>query len=87
MVAFRSPYRDITLEEAKAKIQAGEKYVIRMKVPKGEIVTFSDGLRGKISVPSADIDDQILIKTDGYPTYHFAAIVDDHLMKITHVFR
>ncbi len=87
MIPFRSPYRDITLDEAKAKMAAGEKYVIRMKIPKGEIITFHDGLKGKISVPSADIDDQILLKTDGFPTYHLAMAVDDHLMKITHVFR
>lgn len=58
-----------------------------MKIPKGETITFNDGLKGKISVPSADIDDQVLIKTDKFPTYHFAAVVDDHLMKITHVLR
>lgn len=58
-----------------------------MKIPKGEVITFNDGLKGKISVPSADIDDQVLIKTDKFPTYHFAAVVDDHLMKITHVLR
>ncbi len=87
MIPFRSPYRDITLDEAKVKIAAGEKFVIRMKTPKGEIITFQDGLKGKISVPSADIDDQVLVKTDGFPTYHLAAVVDDHLMWITHVLR
>lgn len=87
MIPFRSPYRDITIDEAKAKIAAGEKHVIRMKIPKGEIITFHDGLKGKISVPSADIDDQVLLKTDGFPTYHLAMAVDDHLMKITHVLR
>lgn len=87
IIPFRSPYRDITLDEAQAKIAAGEKYVIRMKIPKGEIITFQDGIKGKISVPSADVDDQVLMKTDGFPTYHLAAVVDDHLMQITHVFR
>lgn len=87
MIPFRSPYRDITIDEAKAKIAAGEKYVVRMKIPKGETITFVDGLKGKISVPSADIDDQVLLKTDGFPTYHLAMAVDDHLMKITHVLR
>jgi len=87
MIPFRSPYRDITIDEAKAKIAAGEKCVIRMKVPKGEIITFQDGIKGKISVPSADVDDQVLMKADGFPTYHLAAVVDDYLMKITHVFR
>jgi len=75
------------MDEAQAKIAAGEKYVVRMRVPKGEIITFHDGLKGKISVPSADIDDQVLIKTDGFPTYHLAMAVDDHLMRITHVLR
>lgn len=87
MIPFRSPYRDITIDEAKAKIAAGESYVVRMKIPKGETITFIDGLKGKISVPSADIDDQVLLKTDGFPTYHLAMAVDDHLMKITHVLR
>ncbi len=87
MIPFRSPYRDITIDEAKAKIAAGENYVVRMKIPKGETITFVDGLKGKISVPSADIDDQVLLKTDGFPTYHLAMAVDDHLMKITHVLR
>lgn len=87
MIPFRSPYRDITSDEAKAKIAAGEKCVIRMKIPKGEIITFQDGIKGKISVPSADVDDQVLMKADGFPTYHLAAVVDDHLMQITHVFR
>lgn len=87
MIPFRSPYRDITVDEAKAKIAAGEKYVVRMKIPKGETITFIDGLKGKISVPSADIDDQVLLKTDGFPTYHLAMAVDDHLMRITHVLR
>lgn len=64
MIPFRSSYRDITIDEAKTKIAAGEKYVIRMKIPKGEMITFNDGLKGKISVPSADIDDQVLLKTD-----------------------
>jgi len=87
MIPFRSPYRDITIDEAKAKIAAGENYVVRMKIPKGETITFIDGLKGKISVPSADVDDQVLLKTDGFPTYHLAMAVDDHLMKITHVLR
>lgn len=87
VIPFRSPYRDITCDEAMAKIQSGEKYVIRMKIPKGEVITFTDGLKGKISVPSADVDDQVLLKSDGFPTYHLAAVVDDHLMKITHVLR
>lgn len=87
MIPFRSPYRDITLDEAKAKISAGEKYVIRMKIPKGETVQFTDRIRGIISVPTADIDDQVLIKSDGFPTYHFAVVVDDYLMKTTHIIR
>jgi len=79
--------RNLSLEEVQTRIQNGEKYVIRMKVPENEIVSFTDQVFGKIFVKSEIIDDQVLIKTDGFPTYHFAVVVDDHLMKISHVFR
>ena len=79
--------RNLSEEEVQAKIEAGEKYVIRMKVPENEIVAFEDKVFGKISVKTEIIDDQVLIKADGFPTYHFAVVVDDHLMKITHIFR
>lgn len=78
---------DLSPEDAQTKIQNGEEYVIRMKVPKGEIIEFRDEVFGKISVKSEIVDDQVLIKTDGFPTYHFAVVVDDHLMEISHIFR
>jgi len=84
---FRSPYRDMPLDEARAKIAAGEKYIIRQKMPKDEVIEFNDLVQGLITFNSNDIDDTVLLKTDGFPTYHLAAMVDDHLMGITHVFR
>ncbi|MDQ1265139.1 MAG: glutamyl-tRNA synthetase [Bacteroidota bacterium] len=61
--------------------------VLRLKVPSDEFINFKDIIRGDISVPSKDIDDQVLLKSDGFPTYHLANVVDDHLMKISHVIR
>jgi glutamyl-tRNA synthetase len=74
-------------EEVYDKIKSGEKYVIRLLVPENENIEFSDLIRGKVSVSSDTIDDKILIKSDGLPTYHLANVVDDHLMNITHVIR
>jgi glutamyl-tRNA synthetase len=64
-----------------------ENAVIRMKLPENEIIEFEDLVRGKISVSTKDLDDSILLKSDGFPTYHLAAIIDDHEMDITHVIR
>jgi glutamyl-tRNA synthetase len=69
------------------KISNNEKFVIRLNVPKSQIIEFEDFVLGKLSFPSDEIDDAILLKSDGYPTYHFAVVIDDHLMKITHVMR
>ncbi len=77
----------LSKEEVDAKIAAGEKYTIRMNVPRGEKITFFDEVYGKISFKSETVDDQVLIKSDGFPTYHFAVVVDDHLMKISHIVR
>lgn len=74
-------------EETKAKIDAGEPYVIRIKLPRNEDVRFKDIVRGWVVVNTATLDDKILLKSDGMPTYHLANIVDDHLMEITHVIR
>lgn len=74
-------------EEAKKKVEAGEEHVIRFKVPANQEVKFNDLLRGEIVVNSNEIDDQVLMKSDGYPTYHLAVVVDDHLMKISHIMR
>lgn len=79
--------REISKEEAQKRLESGEKYVVRLKVPKGEKIEFDDGVFGKISVWSDNVDDQVLMKTDGFPTYHLAVVVDDHLMKFTHVLR
>ena len=79
--------RSLTLEEAKEKIANGEKYTVRLKLPKDTDISFDDRIKGKITFNTNDMDDQVLIKEDGYPTYHFAVIVDDHEMGITHVVR
>jgi len=72
---------------AKERIEKGEQYVIRLNVPKDQEIIFKDLIRGMIRFDSHDIDDQVLLKSDGFPTYHLAVVVDDHLMKITHVIR
>lgn len=74
-------------EEIEAKLAAGVPYVIRQNVPQEGTTTFVDEIYGTIEVPNAELDDMILIKSDGYPTYNFANVVDDHLMGITHVVR
>lgn len=73
-------------EKTNELIESGESYVIRLLVPDSEIV-FRDIIRGEIRVHGRDMDDQVLLKSDGYPTYHLANVVDDYLMKITHVIR
>ena len=79
--------RKLTEEEVKAKLEAGEPYTIRLKMPyEGETIV-NDQLRGEIRFENSKIDDQVLLKSDGFPTYHLANIVDDHLMGITHVIR
>lgn len=79
--------RSIPLEEAKKRIANGEEYTVRLKLPKNREISFVDRIKGKITFNTDDMDDQVLIKRDGFPTYHFAVVVDDHLMKITHVVR
>ena len=78
-----------TLGEAETKrlLEAGEPRVVRMKVPLTGEIRFDDIVRGPIIVPARDVDDQILLKSDDFPTYHLANIVDDHFMRITHVIR
>ncbi|PIV08969.1 glutamate--tRNA ligase [Candidatus Roizmanbacteria bacterium CG02_land_8_20_14_3_00_36_15] len=73
-------------EEIKNKIVKGEKYVIRLFIPNKKII-FNDLIRGQIEVEGSNLDDQIILKSDGYPTYHLGVVVDDYLMKITHVIR
>ncbi len=79
--------RNLSPEEVKEKLAAGTPYVIRQKIPLEGSTTFSDVLYGDITVENSTLDDQILLKTDGLPTYNFANVVDDHLMGITHVVR
>ena len=81
------PCRDLPLEEAKARVAAGEPFVIRQKIPAEGTTTFHDAIFGDITVENATLDDQVLLKRDGLPTYNFANVIDDHLMGITHVVR
>ncbi|MCW9707562.1 glutamate--tRNA ligase [Fodinibius salsisoli] len=74
-------------EEVERKLEEGEEYVIRLKVPRRETIRFEDEVRGFVSFESKGLDDQVLLKSDGMPTYHLANVVDDHLMEITHVIR
>lgn len=79
--------RDLPKDEVDRLLAEGVPYVIRQKIPLDGETTFHDELYGDITVPNADLDDQILLKADGMPTYNFANVVDDHLMGITHVVR
>ncbi|MCH8549451.1 MAG: glutamate--tRNA ligase [Balneolaceae bacterium] len=74
-------------DEVKKRLDAGDEYVIRLKVPRRETIRFEDLIRGHVSFESKGLDDQVLLKSDGMPTYHLANVVDDHLMKISHVIR
>jgi len=74
-------------EEIEKNLAEGKPYVIRQNIPMEGTTSFKDEVYGEITVPNSELDDQILIKTDGYPTYNFANVVDDHLMGITHVVR
>ena len=77
----------LSKEEVEAKLAAGEPFVIRQNIPNEGTTSFFDDIYGEITVENAELDDMILIKSDGYPTYNFANVVDDHLMGITHVVR
>ena len=78
---------NLSEEEISTKIDAGIPYVIRFKIPENKNIELDDLIRGKITIDSNTLDDKVLFKSDGMPTYHLANIVDDHLMKITHVIR
>ena len=79
----------LTMDEVEwqAKLEAGDPYVIRMKIPEGNVIRFDDAIRGKVEFKGMEVDDQILVKSDGFPTYHLANVVDDHLMEIDMVIR
>ncbi len=81
------PCRSLSPEESEARAKAGEPFVVRQRIPREGSTTFHDEIFGDITAPNADLDDQVLIKRDGLPTYNFANVVDDHLMGITHVVR
>lgn len=68
-------------------LQAGTPHVIRIKMPEGETLSFTDAIRGEVSFDTSVVDDKVLLKADGMPTYHLAVVVDDYLMQITHAFR
>ena len=77
----------MTEKEIRGLLESGIPYVVRQKIPSSGETVFHDAVYGEISIKNSEIEDQILIKSDGYPTYNFANVVDDHLMKITHVVR
>jgi len=77
----------LSKKEIETKLRNGEPYVIRLKMPEDKTFVWRDIIQGEIKINSKDIDDQVLLKSDGYPTYHLAVVVDDHLMKISHVLR
>lgn len=79
--------RNLNNEEVKAKLDAGETHVLRMKMPTEGETVFQDLIHGPISFKNELVDDQVLIKTDGFPTYHLAMVVDDRLMEISHIIR
>lgn len=81
------PCRSLTGEEAQARADAGEPFVIRQRIPHEGTTTFHDEIFGDITVENTTLDDQVLMKRDGLPTYNFANVIDDHLMGITHVVR
>lgn len=79
--------RNLSQEEIQEREAAGLPYVIRLAMPQSGDCVYDDAIKGRITVPWADNDDQVLVKSDGFPTYHLAAVVDDHLMEITHIIR
>lgn len=86
-IGYDGKCRTVSKEEAETRIADGEEYVVRLRLPKHRDIEFDDVVRGKIVINTDDIDDQVLLKADGFPTYHLAVVVDDYLMNITHVIR
>lgn len=86
-VGYDRRYRNLSPEEVAEREKAGQPYVIRLKVPLTGECVYEDAVKGRVVTPWADVDDQILLKSDGFPTYHLANVVDDYLMGITHVIR
>ncbi|MCI0708478.1 MAG: glutamate--tRNA ligase [Ignavibacteriae bacterium] len=79
--------RFIPAEEAKRRRESGEMSVVRMKIPDGGETAFEDIIRGRVTIANSILDDQVILKSDGFPTYHLAVVVDDHLMEISHIIR
>ena len=79
--------KTLTADEVKTRLHVGDKHVIRLNMPDEGETIFTDLIRGEVSFKNADVDDQVLIKSDGFPTYHMAVVVDDHDMEVTHVIR
>ena len=86
-IGYDRRYRNLSEEEIRQREESGQAYVVRLKVPLTGECVYEDAIKGRTSCPWADIDDQVLLKSDGFPTYHLANVVDDHLMGITHVIR
>src|SRR3954452_23620038 len=86
-VGYDGLCRRLPREQGEQRAAAGETFVVRMAMPRAGETVFVDKLRGEVKFENTQIDDQILLKTDGFPTYHLANVVDDHLMEITHVIR
>src|SRR5258708_7291269 len=86
-VGYDGHCRGLPRAEAESRAAAGEPFVVRLAMPRTGETVFVDRLRGEVKFDNAQIDDQILLKTDGFPTYHLANVVDDHFMEITHVIR
>lgn len=84
---FDDPCKHMSIEEARERIKNGEKYTVRQTIDPFKKTTFIDEVYGRITVENKTLDEGILLKSDGYPTYNFANVIDDHLMKITHVIR
>ena len=87
IVVYDKHCLSLSKEEVEANLAAGKPWVIRINMPTEGVTVFQDDIYGKIEVPNEELDDMILIKSDGYPTYNFANVIDDHLMGITHVVR
>jgi glutamyl-tRNA synthetase len=84
---FGGIWRDATQKQVSEAEASGVPFVLRLKMPRGKTIAFPDAIRGRVEFESDTVDDPVLIKADGMPTYHFAAMVDDHLMKTTHIIR
>lgn len=84
---FRDPCKELTKEEVQARIDAGEEYVIRQTIDPNGTTYFDDEVYGRITVDNSTLDEMILLKSDGYPTYNFANVIDDHMMEISDVVR